>query len=166
MSYPIADYITLELPQYSLKQNQRSTFDIKPSQYQSNYKSEYCLMSVADATLHLPLIPTPVAVELMRPLPLNNSSDVVNLCSTSVVSQHAEPGGQIGQHQILHNDVKYLVAARPSSITIRGRDIESGRLDHDIDIIPITKGYITLKFEYLSKEDVKAMDEQTNYTTF
>jgi hypothetical protein len=154
--YPIADYITI-FPTDDDVLNAGSgisIFNIPSSTYLSNAKGQYCLVSLADASVDIEDQELPIMISLSNVL--NNSSEQAVIGSFSIT---AEQGNTRFHHSFNKNDVKYLIPARPSQLRINGMLEDQTPLD-------INTGYLTFKFEYLSKEAVKAMNEQTDYNTF
>ena len=156
-SYPICDYITLFLGIADIDVSPITHFLVPQSSYSSNAKSDYCLVSLVDASFDVSSIDEPIAVCLVSPSAQNNQSENVVLGNLAIT---ATSGSTIYHHQFTPNGVKYLIPARPSEIRLRGLTTQT-KAD-----LALTLGYATLKFEYLSKEQVDALNSQSNYTTF
>lgn len=154
--YPIADYYTVfpataDISNFGLGE---STFNIPQSAYLSNAKGQYCLISLADASIDAEAVELPIAVSLQGVN--NNGGDDAVLGSFSIT---AEQGNSRFHHTYLKNDVKYLISSRPSQIRVR-------IFEENKTPLPLTTGYLTFKFEYLSKEVVRAMNDESEYNTF
>lgn len=154
--YPIADYYTVfpatgDITNFSLGE---STFNVPQSTYLSNAKGHYCLISLADAAVDIETIDQPIIISLFGVN--NNGGEDAVLGHFSVT---AEQGNTRFHHTFLKNDVKYLISARPSQIKIK-------TFQEDGTILPLSTGYLTFKFEYLSKETVKMMNDESDYNTF
>ncbi len=157
-TYPIADYITLYM-------NEATTtfatgllkWSIPPSTYLSNTKGQYCLVSIADAGLSAEPYDLTLGLVLSDPKPLNNGSNSPILASFSVSSYDTTAEDSL--HTLTLNNVKYLISARPSSITLQGVDSAN-------NFLLFTAGWVTLKFEYLSKTSVNEINNESEYNTF
>lgn len=156
-TYPICDYITIFSAITDIDVSPITLLRVPQASYSSNAKSDYCLVSLADASFDVSSIDEPVAVCLVSPSAQNNQSDNVVLGNLAIT---ATSGSTIYHHQFTPNGVKYLIPARPSEIRLRGLTTQT-KAD-----LALTLGYCTLKFEYLSKEQVDALNSQSNYTTF
>jgi len=157
-SYPICDYVTLGITTIAdvdvipiLK------FNIDAAQYNSTAKADYCLISLADASFTIDDEEEPIAIILVTPSAQNNQSNNVILGNLAIT---ATSGSTVYHHQFTPNEVKYLIPARPREIRIRGLSTQTATA------VSLLGGYVTFKFEYLSKEQVFSLNEQTNYTTF
>lgn len=154
--YPIADYLTV-FPAAANITNAaigESTFNVPQSTYLSNAKGQYCLVSLADASIDDDDVELPIVVSLQGVN--NNGGEDAVLGHFSVT---AEQGNTRFHHTFNKNDVKYLISARPSQIRIR-------TFQEDKTALPLTSGYLTFKFEYLSKEAVRVMNDESEYNTF
>ena len=154
--YPIADYITI-FPQASDITNLaagESTFNIPQSTYMSNAKGQYCLVSLADASIDLESVDTPILVSLKNVM--NNGGNDAVLGNFSIT---AEQGNTRFHHTFVKNDVKYLIPARPSQLTIVTEQEDRTKL-------ALATGYLTFKFEYLNKSVVNEMNTDSQYNTF
>tara|TARA_R110002012_G_scaffold235786_1_gene409530 strand:- start:55 stop:534 length:480 start_codon:yes stop_codon:yes gene_type:complete len=156
-SYPICDYVTVFPVIGDIDSGNTSRINIQAAQYNSTSKADYCLVSLADASLDRSAEEEPVAVILVNPAPQNNQSAHPVIGHLSI---QATSGSTVYHHSFVPNGVKYLVPARPSQIAFRGLTTETQTA------VGFTGGYLTFKFEYLSKEQVFALNEQTNYMTF
>jgi hypothetical protein len=154
--YPIADYYTIFPATANITNADigESTFNLPQSTYLSNAKGQYCLISLADGCLDEEDIDMPIVVSLQGVN--NNGGEDAVLGHFSVT---AEQGNTRFHHTFLKNDVKYLISARPSQIRIR-------TFQEDKTALPLTSGYLTFKFEYLSKEAVRVMNDESEYNTF
>ena len=154
--YPIADYYTV-FPVSGNVTNfgtGESTFNVPQSTYLSNAKGQYCLISLADASIDYSSVELPIVVSLQGVN--NNGGEDAVLGHFSVT---AEQGNTRFHHTFNKNDVKYLISARPSQIRINC-------FREDKTVLPLSTGYLTFKFEYLSKNVVKMMNEESEYNTF
>lgn len=154
--YPIADYVTI-FPTSNDVVNTGSgvsVFNLPASTYLSNAKGQYCLVSLADASIDVDSQELPIIISLSNVL--NNSASQAVIGHFSIT---AEQGNTRFHHTFNKNDVKYLIPARPSQLRINCMLEDQSPLD-------LNTGYLTFKFEYLSKEAVKAMNEQSDYNTF
>jgi hypothetical protein len=154
--YPIADYYTI-FPLFGNVTNfglGESTFNVPQSTYLSNAKGQYCLISLADASVDFDSVELPIVVSLQGVS--NNGGEDAVLGHFSIT---AEQGNTRFHHTFNKNDVKYLISARPSQIRIR-------TFQEDKTALPLTSGYLTFKFEYLSKEAVRVMNDESDYNTF
>jgi len=156
-SYPICDYVTLFGGIADVDVTPITKFNISQASYSSNAKADYCLVSLADASFDISTEEEPIAMILVTPSAQNNQSNNVVLGCLAIT---ATSGSTIYHHQFTPNEVKYLIPARPSEIRLRGLSTQT-QTD-----VPLVAGYVTLKFEYLSTEQVNALNSQTNYTTF
>tara|TARA_R110002012_G_scaffold309821_1_gene517125 strand:- start:609 stop:1088 length:480 start_codon:yes stop_codon:yes gene_type:complete len=156
-AYPICDYVTLFGGIPNVDVSPITKFNISQAAYNSNAKADYCLISLADASLDNSSEEEPIAICLVTPSAQNNQSENVVLGCLAIT---ATSGTTVYHHQFTPNEVKYLIPARPSEIRIRGLSTQT-QTD-----IPLSVGYVTLKFEYLSTEQVNALNSQTNYMTF
>jgi len=154
--YPIADYVTIypRVSNVTTIVNGESEISIPISSYSSNAKGPYCLVSLADACIDLSTQEEPVLI-MLDGVQNNGAEDAV-IGSFQVSAQH---GNTTFHHTFIKNDVKYLMSSRPSKIRIKGRT-------ENLDVIPIVTGYMTLKFEYLTKEAIELMNEQSDFNTF
>ena len=154
--YPIADYYTV-FPAAGNITNAatgESTFNVPQSTYLSNAKGQYCLISLADASIDEDAVELPIVVSLQGVN--NNGGEDAVLGHFSVT---AEQGNTRFHHTFNKNDVKYLISARPSQIRIKC-------FQEDKTALALSSGYLTFKFEYLSKEAVRIMNEESEYNTF
>lgn len=154
--YPIADYYTVfpSAGDVTNASNGESVFNVPTSTYSSNAKGQYCLVSISDASLDVDDQELPIMISLSNVL--NNGGDEAIIATFSVT---AEQGNTRFHHTFTNNTTKYLIPARPSQLRIKGM-LEDGTAS------AITTGCLTFKFEYLSKEAVKAMNEESDYNTF
>ena len=165
-TYPICDYITVFPVLGDIigsEDGSTSVININPAQYSSNAKSDYCLMSLADASLDHSNEEEPIALVLRNPTPQNNQAESPVLGHFSITATSGRPpeaADIVYHHSFVPNNVKYLVPARPSQISF------TGRTSRTQSRVGFTQGYMTFKFEYLSKEQVNALNSQSNYTTF
>lgn len=154
--YPIADYYTV-FPVAANITNAatgESTFNVPQSTYLSNAKGQYCLISLADASIDEGAVELPIVVSLQN-VNNNGAEDaVLGNCSVS-----AENGNTRFHHSFNKNDVKYLISARPSQIRIKC-------FQEDKTVLALSTGYLTFKFEYLSKEAVNMMNDESEYNIF
>ena len=156
-SYPICDYVTLFGGIADVDVTPITKFNISQASYSSNAKADYCLVSLADASFDISTEEEPIAMILVTPSAQNNQSNNVVLGCLAIT---ATSGSTIYHHQFTPNEVKYLIPARPSEIRLRGLSTQT-QTD-----VPLVAGYVTLKFEYLSTEQVDALNSESNYTTF
>lgn len=154
--YPIADYVTIypRVSNVSNIGNGESEISVPISSYSSNAKGPYCLVSLADASIDIPGQEEPVLIMLDGVQ--NNGAENAVIGSFQVSAQQA---ATTYHHTFIKNDVKYLISSRPSKIRIKGRT-------ENLDILPIVSGYLTFKFEYLTKEATELMNEQSDFNTF
>lgn len=154
--YPIADYITIfpTLGNLSNLTNGESIFDIPQTAYMSAAKGQYCLVSIADGSLDVDNQELPIMLVLDGVL--NNGGNNPVIATFAITAQHNDARYH---HTLINNTTKYLIPARPSQLRIRGL-LESGA------VYPVVAGCFTFKFEYLSKEAVRMMSEESDYTTF
>jgi len=154
--YPIADYITIFPTDNDVLNTGSgiSIFNIPSSTYSSNAKGQYCLVSLSDASIDIESQDLPVMISLSNVL--NNGAAFAVLAAFPISAQHSNTRFH---HSFNKNDVKYLIPARPSQLRINCMLEDQTPLD-------LNTGYLTFKFEYLSKEAVKEMNEQTDYNTF
>ena len=154
--YPIADYVTIypEVGDIINITNGESEISVPPSSYSSNAKGPYCLVSLADGCIDLSTQEEPVLI-ILDGVQNNGAEDAV-IGSFQISAQQ---GNTTFHHTFVKNDVKYLISSRPSKIRIKGRT-------ENLDVIPLATGYLTFKFEYLTKEAVALMNEESDYTTF
>lgn len=158
-TYPIADYVTLYFAD-GLGQDLttgRSKFTIPASTYMSNAKGQYCLVSVADAGITMETFDDTLGCILHSPKPLNNGSNAPVLASFPITSY--DSANDDHYHSFTNNNIKYLIPARPSSIILQGIDSNGNNR-------MISRGWITLKFEYLSKTSVNEINNESEYNTF
>ena len=153
--YPIADYYTVfpspgDIVDFG---DGKSIFNIPASAYASNSKGQYCLVSLVDGSLDVDNQELPIIVALENVL---NNGGLGVLGNFSIAAQQ---GASRYHHTFNKNDVKYLIPARPSQLRVKC-------LTEDQAAFVLVTGYLTFKFEYLSKEAVKAMNEETDYNTF
>ena len=157
-SYPICDYVTLGVSTIAdVETSPITKFNIEAAQYNFTAKADYCLISLADAAFDLSTEEEPIAIILVTPSAQNNQSANVILGNCAIT---ATSGATVYHHQYTPNEVKYLIPARPREIRIRGLSTQTAT---DLALVG---GYVTFKFEYLSKEQVLSLKDQTNYTTF
>lgn len=154
--YPIADYFTVfpssgDVTNFSTGE---STFNVPQSTYLSNAKGQYCLISLADGAIDIESVSSPYMISLLG---VNNNGGEEAIIGNFSIS--AEQGSTGYHHTFCKNDVKYLIPARPSQIRIKG-------LLENRDVFFMTSGYLTFKFEYLSKEAVKMLNDESEYNTF
>ncbi len=154
--YPIADYVTVypKISDISNPANGESEISVPISSYSSNAKGPYCLVSLADGSIDLSSQEEPVMI-MLDGVQNNGAEDAV-IGSFQISAQH---GNATYHHTFIKNDVKYLTSSRPSKIRIKGRT-------ENLDILPIVTGYLTFKFEYLTKEATELMNEQSDFNTF
>lgn len=133
-----------------------STFYIPASAYLSTRKGQYCLISLADGCIDKETVEEPYLISLKNVI--NNSSETAVLGSFQVSAQQ---GGTRHHHTFVKNDVKYLINARPSQLTVVAEQADAANTK-----LVINSGYLTFKFEYLSKEAVAALNDESEYTTF
>ena len=151
--YPICDYITF----YPTTDNitnaatGESTFTIPQNSYSSTAKGQYCLVSLADGCLDEPTVDLPIVVCLKNVN--NNGADDAPVGSFQIAAQQ---GGTTFHHIFVKNDVKYLINARPSQLVVKC-------FQENLTADAISTGYLTFKFEYLSKEAVKMMNDEREY---
>jgi len=153
--YPIADYYTVFPSPADIVDfgDGKSIFNIPASAYASNSKGQYCLVSLVDGSLDVDNQELPIIVALENVL---NNGGLGVLGNFSIAAQQ---GASRYHHTFNKNDVKYLIPARPSQLRVKC-------LTEDQAAFVLVTGYLTFKFEYLSKEAVKAMNEETDYNTF
>jgi hypothetical protein len=158
-TYPIADYVTLYFTEAETADltTGRSKFIIPASTYMSNAKGQYCLLSVADAGMTAETFDDTIGYILYSPKPLNNGSNNPILASFPLTSY--DSANDDHYHSFTNNNIKYLIPARPSSIVIQGIDSNGNNR-------MMSRGWITLKFEYLSKTSVNEINNESDYTTF
>lgn len=154
--YPIADYYTVYLSNDNVSNFGlgESTFNIPQNSYSSNAKGQYCLISLADACIDKDDVELPLVVCLKN---VNNNGAIDAPLGNFTIT--AEQGNTRFHHTFNKNDVKYLIGARPSQITIKV-------FQQDFSPQAMNEGYLTFKFEYLSKEVVKMMNDESEYNTF
>ena len=154
--YPIADYYTVFPSNNEIVSAGTgvSVFNIPTSTYSSNAKGHYCLVSLVDASVDLDSEELPIMISLSNVL--NNGASQAVIGHFSIT---AEQGNTRFHHTFNKNDVKYLIPARPSQLRIKCMLEDQSSLD-------LNTGYLTFKFEYLSKEAVKMLNEESEYNTF
>lgn len=154
--YPIADYYTVFLTTDDIVNlgNGESLLNVPASTYSSNAKGQYCLVSISDACIDVETQDSPIMIILEGVLNNGGNNPVIGTFSIT-----AEQGNTRFHHTFKNNTTKYLIPARPSQLRIRG-------ILEDGSAYAISTGCFTFKFEYLSKEAVKAMNEQSDYNTF
>ena len=154
--YPIADYYTVfpSINEIVSAGTGVSVFNIPTSAYSSNAKGQYCLVSLADASLDIETQDLPILISLSSVLNHGGTNAVIGSFSIT-----AEQGNTRFHHTFNKNDVKYLIPARPSQLRIKCMLEDQSSLD-------LNTGYLTFKFEYLSKEAVKMLNEESEYNTF
>ena len=155
--YPIADYVTVYPTTSDVVNfaNGESEFRVPPSSYSSNAKGPYCLVSLADGCIDLPTQDQPFLI-ILDGVQNNGAEDAV-IGSFQISAQQ---GGTTYHHTFVKNDVKYLISARPAKIRIKVK------VEDLTELVIANTGYLTFKFEYLTKEAVALMNEQSDYTTF
>jgi len=154
--YPIADYYSVfpSAGDVTNLGNGESVFNIPASTYSSNAKGQYCLVSISDASLDVENEDSPIMISLSNVL--NNGGSEAIIATFSIT---AEQGNTRFHHTFINNTTKYLIPARPSQLRIKG-------ILEDGTALAVASGCLTFKFEYLSKEAVKAMNEESDYNTF
>lgn len=162
MSYtssPINDFITLGFKD-GVADGHKLAYQIPQSAYMSDDRSDYCLVSVVDSVFHDidELNPVCITCNLAR----NSYATTQNL--TGIISSYVRVAGTDTDsncsHMMTSGNLKYLTNARPSFIEIKGHLVNgtSGFGDHNL-----VMGYVTLKFEYLSKTAVKEIESEVRY---
>jgi hypothetical protein len=146
----ICDYITLYFSEATTSSG-ISKWYINQSTYLSNSKGQYALVSVADCAINS-LEGGTIGLVLNNPKPLNNGS------SSPVIVSNTSPSA--GLHTFVLNNNKYLIPARPTIIELKTIKVTDG------SSVNLSTGWITLKFEYLSKTAVTEMNNESEYTTF
>lgn len=159
MSFPIADYIS---HQFTGLTGSKATevINILPAQYQSNFKADYCLISVVDCIVDKGALSHPLFIELVSPRPQNNTSSRAIIASLTMGNAVVTPGDTATHFQFIPKDIKYLIPARPSQLGFKFIADLSDTEEH------LFICAITLKMEYISKKHLREMDEETNYETF
>lgn len=154
--YPIADYVTVfpTADDVVNATNGESEITVPISSYLSNAKGQYCLVSLADGSIDIPAEDQPVLIILDGVQ--NNGAEHAVIGSFQINAQQA---ATTYHHTFVKNDVKYLISSRPSKIRIKGKT-------EDLTPLAITTGYLTFKFEYLTKEATELMNEQSDFNTF
>ena len=162
MSYtssPIHDYITLGFKD-GVVSGHKLRYEIPQSAYMSDSRADYVLVSVADSAFQDTdqLLPVCITCNLSR----NSYSTSQTL--TGIISNYIRVSGADSTNNCSHlmssDTVKYLTNARPSFIELKGHlvDGNSGFTD-----LPLVIGYVTLKFEYISKNAVKEIENEVRY---
>ena len=163
MSYtnsPLSDYITLCFVD-GLVEDNKLIYEIPTSAYMSGSRGDYCLVSIADAALGGETTNDPLVITTTLGT-RNSYATSFNL--TGILASFVRVTGVSGtsavSHKFVKNDVKYQTDARPNKIIIAGHTVSatSGFTDN-----ALTQGFITLKFEYLSKPAVDTIQEHTRY---
>jgi hypothetical protein len=158
MSYgesPICDYVTLYFAdRTSATITGDLIFDISPSAYMFQDRGQYCLVSMADGSYFQNTEDESVTVGYKN-VSNQGSSDITQPAILGVftqVVQHSGAGHY--KHQFFPNKVKYLTQPRPTQIVITLREANAAKTGKTFD-----SGFVTLKFEYLSKTQVALMNE-------
>lgn len=154
--YPIADYVTVypRISDITNFLNGESEISVPMSSYSSNAKGPYCLVSLADGSIDLPSQDEPILI-ILDGVQNNGAEDAV-IGSFQISAQQA---ATTYHHTFIKNDVKYLISSRPSKIRFKGRT-------ENLDNLALATGYLTFKFEYLTKEATELMNEQSDFNTF
>ncbi len=162
MSYtssPIHDYITLGFKD-GVIDGHKLQYEIPQSAYMSDSRADYVLVSVADSVFHNnnQLLPACITCNLSR----NSYSSAQSL--TGIISNYIRVSGTDGTNNCSHlmsNDtVKYLTNARPAFIELKGHSVDGNSGFTDLALVI---GYVTLKFEYISKNAVKEIENEVRY---
>ena len=162
MSYtssPIHDYVTLGFKD-GVVSGHKLGYEIPQSAYMSDDRADYVLVSVADSVFHdiTQLLPVCVTCNLSR----NSYSTTQNL--TGIISNYIRVSGTDTasncSHLMSSDTVKYLTNARPSYIELKGHSVDGNSGFSDLALII---GYVTLKFEYISKNAVKEIENEVRY---
>lgn len=158
---PICDYITLYFTDGTGENNDGSrTYDIPPAAFVSNQRGDYCSVSMVDGAVRT----------------INNNENVLvcydNVYNHGVVTDSTSYKPVIGNfscvtgaangdyfHEFIPNKVSYLTTPRPVQIKLFF-------IKQDGDATLPTDGYVTLKFEYITRNSVSETKEQTDYITF
>jgi hypothetical protein len=154
--YPIADYFTTFPTTAEQVVAGESLFNVPASSYLTNAKGQYCLVSLADGAFFKATEDQPFVVILADAM--NNGGDAV-LGNFATVAEH---GNGNYQHTFVpNNSVKYLIPSRPQQLRIKFKTADGTAVS-----FATGEGYLTFKFEYLSKEAVKMMNDESDTTTF
>ena len=162
MSYtssPIHDYITLGFKD-GVIDGHKLHYNIPQSAYMSDSRADYVLVSVADTVFHdiTQLNPVCITCNLSR----NSYATTQNL--TGIISSYIRVAGTSGDsncsHYVSNDTVKFLTNARPSFIELKGHKVTNVSGFNDLALVT---GYVTLKFEYISKDAVKEIESEVRY---
>jgi hypothetical protein len=153
--YPVADYFTYFPATADSVADGENVFSVPTSTYMSTAKGQFCLVSLADGAYYKSATEEPFLVILADAM---NNGDEAVLGNFATVAEH---GTGNYQHQFVPNSVKYLIPARPQRIRLKFLTA-----DGTVSSFGTGEGYLTLKFEYLSKDDVFQTNEESQYTTF
>jgi len=156
MNYPkssICDYVNLFFADAVVTSNE-AVFTIPASAYLNNERGDYVLVSMVDgvyfANAEHSLILT--IDNVINAYSTNASMSPVLGCFTNVTNETNH------KHIFIPNGVSYLMHPNPSKITIK-------TFEHDLSAESITSNcYITLKFQYLSKNAVKEQNKSVAFT--
>ncbi len=140
----ICDYITLFFADAVSDGVSTLTFNIPDSAYINNIRGDFALVNMADGAMKKTNNGDHILVTIKNvlnnttsnasvPAPIGHFANVTN------ASSH--------KHMYVVNDIKYLMPPRPKQIVLE-------TVDQDKDKKLITEGYVTLRFDYLSKPAV------------
>ena len=162
MSYtssPIHDYITLGFKD-GVIDGHKLHYNIPQSAYMSDSRADYCLVSVADTVFNDSGELNPVCITCN----LTRNSYATTQSLTGIISSYTRVAGTDGDdncsHYVSNDTVKYLTTARPSFIELKGHKVEGNSGFSDLALVT---GYVTLKFEYISKDAVKEIENEVRY---
>ena len=165
MSYKsslICDYLTLSCADADVVDGSNMVFNIPGSAYTSISRGDYCLVSVIDGAINATSQTANLVIAIKGTLnSYASSSNLEGIIATFCrVTGNTDTVNDCG-HILQSNDIKYLYKQRPNVI-----NLESFKVDGTAGFTAsaISKGFITLKFEYLNKEAVVEQSFGESYT--
>ena len=157
----ICDYVTLYFADGTLTlANGNRTFNVPTASYMFTNRGQYCLVSMVDGSFLRTAESDSVTVGYVGAMNAGGS-DMTQPAILGHFNQAVQHGNNDYKHEFIPNNIKLLTQARPSQIVL------SFRSASDKSVVSSNNGYVTLKFEYLSKKQVAMMfDEEETMVAF
>jgi hypothetical protein len=157
---PICDYVTLYLNDGRAEGvfTGKYVFTVPASAYMFQDRGQYCLVSMADGSFFQNTEDSSITVGIENVMnhghTQNTATNEFQPAILGHFNQVIQHGNNDYKHEFIPNRIKYLTQSRPTQIRIKLAKANSTRTGVAFD-----DGYVTLKFEYLSKEQVALMNE-------
>lgn len=149
---PIADYITLYSSD-AVQSGGKLVWNINP-EYQFKNRGQYCLVSLAEASVLDTDQDTNVVVVYKDGQ--NASSSTNNGAALGIIQVSSSHNNVVHHAYFGAEPVKYLTRARPTQIELNTTQIDKTE-------ITIGQAVFVLKFEYLNTEEAQATTLSTMY---